>query len=261
VSRIYFHQESGEDTQVSGAERAWFGCLIADIAATQLPERLYDDDEVARWREIMSSRAPAERGDDFRRLVSLELSHGYGASLFQWRGRQISNFALQLNTALAIGSRAVQLAARIHGQCEIHAYVEEPNRTAFADIIDEAVELGVFRKLPHDSPPAPEHAITGWPRVSAMLRGVVGDGKGPVVMSYSVCEQFPGYDHEREESRPWDSAIAELRARNAAGAMLEIVPDQLAEYRFGHEVTIMDLARSDRDARLEKKLGSVAPAK
>lgn len=66
--------------------------------------------------------------------------------VFQLDGKPVDTLCAVLNTAIALGNRAIQLAARIHGQCEIHGFVEGPNRAWLADIIEEGLAAGIFRR-------------------------------------------------------------------------------------------------------------------
>lgn len=88
-----------------------------------------------------------------------------------------SNLELQFNTAFVLRSDALTFAARVHGMCEVHGYVEAEDREWFAEMIERLHRDHFLR------------AHMGWPSVVKLLR----DGNAtPVVMSYSVCDQFPG---------------------------------------------------------------------
>jgi hypothetical protein len=95
----------------------------------------------------------------------------------------------------------VQLAARLHAQCEIHAWVDGPNRAWLADIIDEGVETGIMR--PH--PDMDDIEKTGWQAVTTLLRRTDSE---PVVTSYSVCEQFPN-SYASTYLPPWPEGVTE----------------------------------------------------
>jgi hypothetical protein len=140
VSRIYFHSPSGE-AQVAGTERAWMGCLIDDIGmATVNGNMLKNLDE---WCEVwlygkrfsdllISSGNPG--GLPYSTLVeraSIALrreSWGPDQSGIWYRGHRIKTENLTANTAMLVGSEHVQLAVRLHNQCEIHSWVDGPNR-------------------------------------------------------------------------------------------------------------------------------------
>jgi hypothetical protein len=52
---------------------------------------------------------------------------------------------VEFNTALTTGNYAVCLAAKIHGWCEIHPWIEESDREFFASLIEESLRDGVYR--------------------------------------------------------------------------------------------------------------------
>jgi hypothetical protein len=106
---------------------------------------------------------------------------GFGAMLHLPDGTQVNVFETTLNTSVAMGSDPMRLLAKLHGQCEIHAYVEGPNRAWLADIIEQGIEDKILRVWQKDF-------YGGWPAVVELLRSRDDE---PVVTSYSVTEQFP----------------------------------------------------------------------
>jgi hypothetical protein len=190
---------------------------------------------------------------------------------------------VELNTALATGNYAVCLAAKIHGWCEIHPWIEEGDRDLFADLIEDAILDGVYRsglwytegdgqRTWHDQ---------GWADVMALLRDVTTH-PGPVVLSYSVCEEFPNayvstqmppwptgvpetWDaltteqqdarrtaslawYDLPEAERWDTAMAGIRNRNP---WANLTPENLAITTFGPGVTLFDLFHPDRVDRVK----------
>jgi hypothetical protein len=148
-------------------------------------------------------------------------------------------FALHLNTAYFMGSDSVKLAARLHGQCELHTYVEGPNRQWLADIIKEGRSFKFYRDE------------MGWEGVIELLESA---SDGPVVTSFSVTEQFPnryiadwnaptltdedGEEYEDDdawynlpEEERWQMAMKGLRQERGG---LEMKPDNWKEFHFGH---------------------------
>lgn len=105
----------------------------------------------------------------------LQVASG-GEAKLELNGNPFGLFDLQLNSAVAMGGNALKLAARLHGQCEIHCYVEGPNRNWLASMIEEALSKSVLRKE------------LGWEGAITLLRKA---NDSPVVCSHSVCEQFP----------------------------------------------------------------------
>jgi hypothetical protein len=91
-------------------------------------------------------------------------------------GRTCDPFDANLNTAIALDSPVLSLAAHLHGQCEIHGWIAPGMRHWFANLIEDGRKRNVLR----DS--------MGWEEVAAFLRG---NEDGRVVTSYSVCDGFP----------------------------------------------------------------------
>jgi len=110
---------------------------------------------------------------------------GFDDSLFP--GRDL--FSTALNTAIELGSPPVRLCAFLHGQCEIHGWIAEEDRSTFADIIADGRRLGIFR------------SEMGWEGVIDLLRDVETH-PGEVVTSYSVTESFPDHSQAIEPSLP-----------------------------------------------------------
>jgi hypothetical protein len=196
VSRIYFHSEHGR-AEVNGSERAWLGLLCKNLAFGLL------DTDADRVLPLVApghylheqNRTDLGWGLRWDRMLKTALHcDSDTGELLAWRGRRLNTLGIYLNTAILVGSDSVKLAARIDGQCEIHAFVEGKNRTWFADLVDRALEDGVFRRglwfKPHLNTPAGAEVWheQGWDDVTKLLRS---RDDGPVVMSYSVCDGFP----------------------------------------------------------------------
>ncbi|PZG16487.1 hypothetical protein C1I95_17600 [Micromonospora craterilacus] len=97
-----------------------------------------------------------------------------------------------MNTALAAGSDPVRLAAKLRGYGEGHAWVEGSDRAWLADIIDQGLEAGIYRRglWRSGTPDGPRDQWTdlGWQQVIGFLRSRDDE---PVVTSYSVTDGFP----------------------------------------------------------------------
>jgi hypothetical protein len=116
--------------------------------------------------------------------------HAEGAFVVGGNRLGVSNVAL--NTALVAGSPAIQLAAKLDSWCESHAWVDGPDRAWLADIIDDGLRAGIFRRgfwFPSEvRGPKDNWSDQGWGEVLELLRSRDDE---PVVTSYSVCESFP----------------------------------------------------------------------
>lgn len=242
MSSITFHSPSGA-VDVRGPERFSFARYANDALISALGLQGLED--VAWTRSIgkLLAPPPTYRIDSAETLKTL-LSVSERAA-FRVEGTTIAATALGLNTLIATGSDPMILAARIHGQCEIHAYVEGRNRAWLALIIDRGMESGIYRQG------------MGWEAVSGLLRS---NAKAPVVLAYSVCESFPSQEaarrggwapktadedeewYELPAKKQWDWAITGIRATRG----LELCPDEWAwpDFFFDAPVTAFQVASS-----------------
>lgn len=319
MSRIYFHSPSGT-AELSGAERAWLDHLTSgpsevaweldtssgferasEILAMvpEVPEGesganyLHRYLREAQTQEIRNKSIyhdwrpgnPLPPGTDHkpaRRLVSaLKTAMRVDGVEMHVFGVQLHSRNVDLNTALVAGSDPVALAAKIHGWCESHAWVEGAGRAWLADIIDHGLDTGLYRR------------DMGWerPRLCDDGPGVVpllrSRSDEPVVMSYSVCDDFPNASTgdwmppwPEGVSKDWDALSAEQQqAREGRGEAwyelsserqweismaglrddlpwARLSPETLREVTFGHPVTVYDLISADRDGRLRATLGT-----
>lgn len=120
-------------------------------------------------------------------------------------GAELHSNNVELNTALAVGNEPLALAAKIHGWCESHCWVDGPDRNWLADIIDAGLEAGLYRRgIWYEPAPGAERkwSSQGWESVTELLRS---RDDGPVVLSYSVCDQFPN-SHIAGWKPPFDEA-------------------------------------------------------
>jgi hypothetical protein len=238
LSRIYFHTRDEGDAEVLGSERAHMGCTVSDVALAFTPSF---GDQIVRFippghylRE-MDVNASA-----WRNMFRATLNHGE-KELLTYQGRPVATFDLQLNTALAVGNDPLCLFAKLHAQCEIHAWVEGEHRAWLADLIEQGRESGLYRDG------------AGWEAVVKLLRA---RDDAPVVTSYSVCDSFPNayvanwqppttkdgetdYDAWYELPKPerWDLAMAGLRASRDVPPL---TPDRLRA-KFGQQLTLIDI--------------------
>lgn len=226
MSRIYFHSEHG-DAELRGSERAYMGMLCDDLMMAAIG----DLDYAKRW--LLPLLPPSSWGE---RDLSLYLRSTMGSKLIV-DGEAIDTFTISLNTAIAIGGAPMRLLARLHGQCEIHCWVDGPNRKWLAGVMREGRESGLYR------------AAQGWEAVADLL-----DSRDdcPIVCSYSVCEQFPNFsslpdDHALKLSHddrrtdwfydlPANEAWAACMGALRKAYSLEIRPDHNIWFGGGHSV-------------------------
>jgi hypothetical protein len=281
VSRVHWHSIDGDDAELRGSERAHMASVARDIAMTVLPisdsfsyyyGEILRDIVIGPGHAEMPPKVRAKREgldyDAWRRwgmsfATSVRIADG---SLFRWRKRMLNTFTLQLNTAMAMGNDVVRLCARLHGQCELHAWVDGPNRAWLADLIERGLESGVLRRsMWYEDYDAGGMKVSdeGWGPVVALLRKA---SDSPIVTSYSVCRQFPSPDlvdpppdadddedwfYGATRGDRWARCMTALRAKDCG---LELKPENWAGYTFGDGVTFLDLMAPDRDERLVAKL-------
>lgn len=235
MSRIYFHTiDDCDDATVRGSERAHFGIICSDIAWSVV-RNLADEwsDRPSILRNAFPVGHYALTSGKFSESAALHFRVGNEPLILA--GEKINMFPLILNTAYFMGSDPVRLGARLHGQCELHAYVEGKNRKWLANIIRQGRK---FKFLRDDM---------GWESVIELLER--GDDS-PIVTSYSVCEQFPNshvadYDHpelddgeldydawyDLPHDEQWELAIRGLRESSNG---LEIKPDNWNDFYFSN---------------------------
>lgn len=246
MSRIYFHSEHGT-AELYGTERAHMGMfcgrlLVATLEPLDMDWRTNPIRRLVPPDSYLAHCPDAAFAERFRDWASI----GFDAEGFVYQDRQVPRFDTALNTALALGNDSVKLMARLHAQCEIHCYVEAPNRAWLASIMQRGRASKLYR------------ANQGWESVIALL---LSRDDGPVVCSYSVCEGFPNagvayeaglwqpdededgevtYDawYNLPTTEQWRLAVAALR-QNPGG--LELTPATWADYYFADGVTGLDL--------------------
>ncbi len=249
---MYFHSPSGTE-EVYGTERHYFNwlCNRALLAILNLGTDTESKPHPLRHAFPTSHYTARCRGKEWAATAETAIVAGiiFDDDSLTIGDRRSSFGTAALNTALAIGGDQLKLAARLHGQCEIHAFVEGPNRMWLANIIEIGLRRNIFR------------ANTGWEGVVELLQS---SSKEPVVTSYSVCDQFPnsgvaiqasvwsppettdedeGDDgwYELPESEQWRLAMDALRIKNQNGYKIELKPDDWEDYHFVDGVTAFDI--------------------
>lgn len=272
MSRVYFHTPSG-DTEILGSERAYAGGLVGDLTVGIVKPRFLRELDVFRqlipashylWSSV-DNMPRFESSFETAWKVQLELA---------WKGHTFDCWTVSLNTVQRIGNDPLKFLARMHAQCEIHAFVEGANRAWLAEIIHKGRVLGLYREG------------AGWEDVVKLL--LTRDDE-PAVMSYSVCERFPNasssdwlppwpegvplhwdaltkeQQDERErlseewydlpDEEQWERGLNWLRKEPG---MLEFKPETWEGYGYSHGISAFDLVAPDYAERLDRAL-SVVP--
>lgn len=241
MSRIYFHSEH-ETAEVRGSERAHMGIFCGDLfnAALGLEHEAEYGNQKSIFRRILK---PGHylNNENGRFVESLKTALAVSwQPVFTIEGEDVSTFTAVLNTACLIGNDVVKLMARLHGQCEIHCWVNGPNRAWLAGLIETGCEIGLLRES--------EQWKSGWDKAVMLLHS---RDDCPVVTSYSVCEQFPNpsvtkwkppkdgdgepdYDkwYELPDAEQWRLGMEGLKTN----PLLEMKPDNWQAYYFGDSI-------------------------
>lgn len=229
MSRIYFHSEHG-DAEVRGSERFRFAGFCNDMLVGVLGlDGFMREEDLRRFLVLFPEghylhRMPHLSAETIKTAVQAPTGKHYEQF-----------FTASLNTALVMGSDSIRLAARLHGQCEIHAYVEGPDREWLAKIIERGREDGIYR------------AEAGWESVVALLRS---RDDCPVATSFSITESFPNPAiarfedianpdawYDLPEAAQWARAIAGLRASGDR----RMSPGNWDAFHFNDGTTAFDL--------------------
>lgn len=278
MSRMYFSTVD-ETAEVKGWERAWLGGLVQDVAlgvfdlddhTDELLQLVNPQHYASKYRDTGANihQVASMLGVALRTDMTGDATAPRGESLFLWRGKPLSAHGLVLNTAVAVGNDAVKLAARLHAQSEIHAWIHPRDRVWVAEIIEQAVATGIYRDTlrtyPLKGQPAFVDEPSGWRDVIALLRS---DLPGPVVTHYSITDEFPNrrvaevpFDvwEDLDAVEQWRLAFESLSigawSRRLTG--LRIMPDDWQSFRFHHNLTAFDLYAGDMADRLDAALGT-----
>ena len=241
MSAIFF-QSREREVVISGTERAFFGMHVRDAFWNLLKYQAYENSmKQSILRSLWSPRSE-DLGFDRTYARKLEVHLGvYGK--ITWEGKIVDPFPWQLNTAYQLGADFVKLAVRIHGQCEIHAFVEYENAEWLSDIIQEGLKHSFFRD-------------PNWNDVCDLLV----NAEGPVVTSYSVTDSFPNINvidrkkvpgkyikvgddgdwfYDLPDELQWEACISGIRKEKG----LEIKPKGWDDFYFGTNLNAIKIVK------------------
>lgn len=298
MSRIYFHTPT-HTAELRGSERGWLRAVAANTAQPwwglndwSIPtDRVLDIIDMiipgTSGQYVLDIAGPVRNGQRDHATVKalvdvLTTCLRVNDVPLRVGDHAVSSANAELNTALATGNDLVCLAAKIHGWCEVHPWVEETDRAWCADVIERATTAGVYRAGMWYTGHGGQRtwADQGWSDVVSLLRDTTTH-PGPVVLSYSICDGFPNpyvattmpawpagvredwnaltqtqQDERRTattawydlpESQQWETAMDGIR-RNRPWT--NITPTNLATTTFGPPITLFDLFHPDRIDRV-----------
>ena len=282
---------------IRGAERAWLGhlakgiadqawdlhggfdgygrgCILMDLAINPpdylvdlhtkaVAEHEHNQKVYAAWKP--GTLLGGEHDHQPRFLQALRTFLAVDGLNLAVAGTKLHTFDLGLNTALAMGSDPVRLAAKMHGWCEIHAWVDGPDRVWLAGVIREGLNSRIYR------------ADMGW---EELIEELCDNPDEPMVTSYSVTESwmeagvvgYLGAWPEGVEKR-WDSLTPEQQqAREtrqdewhelpadrqweigmqylATKPWLQLTPESLGGQWFSKPLTVFDVLADNREERI-----------
>jgi hypothetical protein len=265
MSAIIFHSIDNDDVEISGAERANFGCTVQNIFDISL-EPIFPDKDGRYWiQDFLPKDHYLYKTDKtrhsliFKNDLSNAMNYSFSSNYLNINDEQFDIFNLTLNTAIIAGSDVIKFMARIHAQCEIHCYVEGHNRQWLSDIIEKGYKSHILR------PNMGRNGCKGWQDVIDLLRK---NDNSPVVCSYSVCDSFPNLItsnmnnleiSENMTEEEVDQKKYELQEkyyklpyeyrfnmgmdylRNRYNFQLELKPENWNDYYFGKNLTGFEL--------------------
>lgn len=234
MSAVYFNSPTSE-SKLRGSERAYMGTICVDIASGVLAS--------SSWRSVESKLSRISNCSyplDSMMAVRSWLTAAYDGKL-TFNGETYPSFEVVLNTVIATASPALCLLARMHGSCEIHAWVAEWDRLWFADVIEQGRKDNILR---------PDQ---GWEDVMEHFRQ---GPPGPIVMSFSVTDSFPNRFvsdwvkpaddedgetwYDLDDEKQWELSMSALKK----DPYLQITPENLTTQGFGAGTSLWDALQS-----------------
>lgn len=262
MSYLYFHSLHGE-AALTGSERSYLNLIGGRYGVATIGELTAEKAE--RIRTLIRPGSYVARGSASDPAWRRDLAESMALSLFgvplHWRGTTISANSLVNNAVMRHGDDQMQLAVRLYRQCEVHAWVDGPNRAWLAEIMRAGLERGLYR------------AKGGW---SAVIDLLLAREDEPVVTSSSLNTCFPNAGacrpwDEREyqerdedflslpEHEQWRAAMAGLRSSEPV-TWRELTPARWGPaFHFRHGLALEDLLADDYADRLDKALAGYNP--
>lgn len=238
MSSINFRSKSAS-ARVSGAERAAAGVITQNLMMAVLDMVIdqHQPEKSILFKALPSDCYAVDRPKLMRDWWRMSSMMGYNIVI---DGKEIDMFSVSLNTAFAIGSDPIKLLARLHGQCEIHCYVEDASKLWLSNIIRDGLSKKIMR---------PE---MGWEGVISLLES----SDGLIVTDFSVSDSFPnphvaGWEppldekgdpnyeawYEIDADERWEKSALGIRSQKG----LEITPVNWTNFYFNDGVSAFGL--------------------
>lgn len=186
----------GFESQIDGLDRA---ATLLHLAVDEERNYVHDQLFTALVAELDNVAIVDAGGDDIDPVPHARLSQQLRTMLavdgysLRVAGVELHTRDIVLNTALRVGPDPIRLAAKIDGWSSVHCWVEGPDRAWLAAIIQEGLDVGLYRHGMWQEPmrgTQPTWVVQGWEDIQELLRAADDD---PVVLSYSVDGWFPNH--------------------------------------------------------------------
>lgn len=239
MSYIAFHSKRHKTVKVRGSERAHMGILVTDMAASILPRGLGARDNFTKlipenYRDEWTSLLSGPGREEWLRTYL----GGFSQKKLIFNGAEHNCSETALNTVLAMDSDVMSLMCKIDGTCESHGWFPSEDHNWFASVMEQGLDRHILR------------SDSGWEDVIKVFQDDLDE---PIVMSYSVCDEFPNpyffdldaeaceawYENQSDDEQ-WDSAMAALREM----PYLEINSNTLNSQWFLDAATLWDAMES-----------------
>lgn len=242
MSSVLFDTRDGRRARLSGSEYVYMTMLVGDILCATLPmSSSITTNYIVEGHYLLNSMRKGGIGSPDWEASLRAAVHALGdrSTVFSYKGKPVTTFALSCNTVMAIGNHVMAFVAKFAGAAAAHLLIEGHNKEWLAQVIREGLDIGVLRSQ------------MGWDEVIALLEA--GDPE-PVVTHFSGTDSFPRYDwrlldeplgqeewHDLPEEERWDLSEEFLRETKPH---LILTPETLRS-RFEHDLTIFDILNQE----------------
>lgn len=242
MSSVLFDTRDGGRARLSGSEYVYMSMLVGDVLCATLPmSSTITTNYIVEGHYLLNSLRKGGIGSPDWEASLRAAVHALGdrSSLFSYKGKPVTTFALSCNTVMAIGNHVMAFVAKFAGAAAGHLLVEGHNKEWLAQVIRDGLKIGVLRSR------------MGWDDVIALLE--TGDPE-PVVTHFSGTDSFPRYDWQLRdkslEQEEWSELSEEERWDLSEEFLREVKPhliltDATLRSTFEHDLTIFDILNQE----------------